>query len=496
MRLTAKMGRTVKQVAFNKGAVSGKIVLEIEMENSSPLLIGNEGEWTDIEVLKDWEGQPYIPGTSIIGVLRHLLEEQGRSREAVLVFGGQGRQSAVQVTDAYPVSNDYVIAKRDSVRIDEKKGIARDKCKFDYEIIEPGSIFKFSIIATVRETGGAGGQDVKEWPDRETLEEQLNLCAALINSGQVRLGRMTTKGFGRMKLVSARKVFLDFNKPRDLAAWLKDSYTMTGLTEEKLTLDAPGNEFAVDAWFDIVNSLIIRGYTGSIDEPDAVSIAYAKKDPMGQTLYVLPGTSVKGALRHRALRIINTLGGSGEQVLKDFMGWADDKGDETKSKAKKKSAADKFKSRLIVEETVINNVAAELQHRIRIDRFTGGVIEGALFDSKPLWPLAGKTGPMVNIRLAVKNAREWEKGLVMLLLKDLWTEDLPVGGEKNIGRGVLRGVRAEVKDAGKSLKIIDVEGKINLYNEHGLLEELEQCVKALVRKCEENAAGQEGGQTA
>lgn len=491
------MGRTVKQVAFNKGAVSGKIVLEIEMENSSPLLIGNEGEWTDIEVLKDWEGQPYIPGTSIIGVLRHLLEEQGRSREAVLVFGGQGRQSAVQVTDAYPVSSDYVVAKRDGVRIDEKTGTAMDNYKFDYEIIEPGSIFKFSIIATVRETGGgAGGQDDKEWPDRDTLERQLNFCAALINSGQVRLGRMTTKGFGRMKLVSAKKASLDFNKAQDLAAWLKNSYTMTGLTEEELALDAPGNEFAVDAWFDIVNSLIIRGYTGNIDDPDAVSIAYAKKDPMGHTQYVLPGTSVKGALRHRALRIINTLGGNGEQMLKDFMGWADDKGDETKSKAKKKSAADKFKSRLIVEETVIKDVSAELQHRIRIDRFTGGVIEGALFNSKPLWPLAGRTGPMVNIRLAVKNARAWEKGLVMLLLKDLWTEDLPVGGEKNIGRGILRGVRAEVTDAGKSLKIIDVDGKLNLYNEHGLLEELEQCVKALAEECQKAAPGQEGGQTA
>ncbi|GAB4263948.1 RAMP superfamily CRISPR-associated protein [Thermincola ferriacetica] len=489
-------------MAFNKVAVLGKIVLEIEMENVSPLLIGSEGELMDTEVLKDSEGQPYIPGTSIIGVLRHLLEEQGKKQEAVMVLGGPDRQSAVQVTDACPVCEDIVIAKRDGVRIDVKTGTAMDQYKFDYEIIEPGCVFRFRIIATVRETDhSTGGQEEKKWPDRDTLEKYLHLYAAMIKSGQVRLGRMTTKGFGRMQLVSARKRFLDFSRPSDLAAWLKNSYTMTGLTEEELALDVPDNEFTVDAWFDIVNSLIVRGYTGSIDEPDAVNIAYAKKDPQGNTRYVLPGTSVKGALRHRALRIINTLGGDprksiGEQMLKDFMGWAGEKDDEAKSGSKKKSTDDKFKSRLIVEETVINNAAAELQHRIRIDRFTGGVIEGALFDSRPLWPLAGKSGPMVNIRLTVKNAREWEKGLVMLLLKDLWTEDLAVGGEKSIGRGVLRGVRAEVKDAGKSLKIIDADGKLNLYNEHGLLEELERCVKALAEECQKGAAGQEGGRTA
>ena len=35
-----------------------------------------------------------------------------------------------------------------------------------------------------------------------------------------------------------------------------------------------------------------------------------------------------------------------------------------------------------------------------------------------------------------------ELGLLLLLLKDLWTGDLPLGGESSVGRGRLRGKEA------------------------------------------------------
>ena len=42
-----------------------------------------------------------------------------------------------------------------------------------------------------------------------------------------------------------------------------------------------------------------------------------------------------------------------------------------------------------------------------------------------------------------------EKKVLMHVLKDLWLGDLALGGEKNIGRGVLRGVRAEIYEQDK-----------------------------------------------
>jgi hypothetical protein len=40
-----------------------------------------------------------------------------------------------------------------------------------------------------------------------------------------------------------------------------------------------------------------------------------------------------------------------------------------------------------------------------------------------------------------KNA---ELGLILLLLKDLWTGDLPIGGESGVGRGRLKGLSATI----------------------------------------------------
>jgi hypothetical protein len=37
-----------------------------------------------------------------------------------------------------------------------------------------------------------------------------------------------------------------------------------------------------------------------------------------------------------------------------------------------------------------------------------------------------------------------EVGLMLLLLKDLWTGDLPLGGESSVGRGRLQGVSATI----------------------------------------------------
>ena len=101
-------------------------------------------------------------------------------------------------------------------------------------------------------------------------------------------------------------------------------------------------------------------------------------------------------------------------------------------------------SRLVVEEVIIRqNVVSGIQQRIKIDRFTGGTIKGALFDSMPIYAKDFETPNTLKIRL--KEPHEAEIGLLLLILKDLWTEDLPIGGEKNIGRGSLKGVKFSLK---------------------------------------------------
>lgn len=117
---------------------------------------------------------------------------------------------------------------------------------------------------------------------------------------------------------------------------------------------------------------------------------------------------------------------------------------------------------MVVEETEIRNVAAELQQRIKIDRFTGGVIKGALFDSMPLWN--SENGKAVQIKMSISEYKEWELGLLLLILKDLWSADLPIGGEKSIGRGVLKGVVAKIKWDSKELQLEEKNNELVFSN--------------------------------
>ncbi|MFZ2411041.1 MAG: RAMP superfamily CRISPR-associated protein [Candidatus Methanoperedens sp.] len=146
---------------------------------------------------------------------------------------------------------------------------------------------------------------------------------------------------------------------------------------------------------------------------------------------ILSGTSLVGALRARALRISKTVGT--EEQAKIFINKLF--GLRIESPEDKPSA-----SRLIANETVVEDIIDLVQSRIKIDRFTGGSFPTALFSEQPVF---GKSNTLVKILIDIRQPKDAEIGLMLLLLKDLWTGDLPLGGEISVGRGRLQGVRAQ-----------------------------------------------------
>ena len=50
--------------------------------------------------------------------------------------------------------------------------------------------------------------------------------------------------------------------------------------------------------------------------------------------------------------------------------------------------------------------------------------------------------------MGTHGVQDWEAGLCVLLLKDLWLGRIAVGGEKSIGRGILEGLHAVIHDRG------------------------------------------------
>lgn len=123
-------------------------------------------------------------------------------------------------------------------------------------------------------------------------------------------------------------------------------------------------------------------------------------------------------------------------------------------------------SRLVVHESVIENTDDLVQNRIAIDRFTGGAYHGALFSEQPIF---GSDETRLTLELELRQPKNYEIGLLLLLLKDLWTSDLPVGGTSSIGRGRLAGKEVTLTWHSQEK---DRQWKISQQNEHLKVEEL------------------------
>jgi CRISPR/Cas system CSM-associated protein Csm3 (group 7 of RAMP superfamily) len=444
----------------------GKILLTGKIRNESPLIIGTgKGDAVDTEVILNEKGQPYIPATSFTGALKHHLENEYETAEIVTsVFGSGDLQSIMIVDDLYPLDAP-VVTTRDGIKINRLTGIVEDKKKYDYELVEKGSEFNLRIELTIRD----GEEDIES-----SVFSLLATVVDELESGAISIGAMGSKGFGKITISEVKAYRFVF--PEDGRKWLK--YLANGLTEDSNHLSVNLKEYPklekrnnllldIDAVFEIKNSLMIGSSiveSGEDEDKDPDKTALTSREQ-----FVLSGTALKGAIRDRAVRIHNTLSGKNVSAnedpedIKELFGWVDEEGKDSY----------KSKSRVRLRESYINKntVHHERQPRIKIDRFTGGVIGGALFETEPIWHKEEK----IKVKIQVKKQKDrdsfWGVGLMLLVLKDLWNADLPVGGEKSIGRGLLVGRRARIRVDGREFEIEENEkGTLDIKGDRDIME--------------------------
>jgi CRISPR/Cas system CSM-associated protein Csm3 (group 7 of RAMP superfamily) len=427
--------------------ITGKIVLKGMIECLSPLHIGSGiGQCSDLDVLLDDKGQPFIPASALIGILREATErlhpqltEEQCNEFWGYTKGDDGRQSAIQCSDLPCEALPFQPVIRDGVRIDHITGIAQDQGKYDYELVERGTTFRLNMEFSYQEA------------NKRFVRQMAATIYDLLAKQHIRLGAKTNSGLGEIKLVAETANVYEFDFTQKTAVW--NWLTRTFADEQEIGVEQLGtplslnqNTFTITAAFRLKNSLIVRSYSTKPEDPDATHIKSGDD-------WVLPGTSIKGAIRARAERILNTLGKPTENIINDLFGFVDETTDRKK------------KGRLRMEETLLPNFAAEQQTRIKIDRFTGGTIESALFDTMPLFSEGQASDKCVRITMHIRDYQDdkhqHEAGLLLLILKDLWTGDLAVGGEKNIGRGVFEGIQAIVEWNGETIRIEEDFSKLS-----------------------------------
>ena len=459
---------------MSKESILGKMIIRGNLLLKSPLLLGSgttdDINQTDITILKDKAGHPFIPGTSLTGVIRQYVEEDD-PKAAALLFGTSKDfeksyedklQSSVTVYDVKLSNADIV--HRESVNIDSLTGTTIETGKFDYEVIEQGAhgIFAAEIIFR-------GIHEAEE----EILRRSLKRLGNYLSHG-FHIGARTSIGFGQTVISDIEVRPYDFRDEDDTANWFlgKQPARTFVFSSKEDAIVYPKDDLVIKANFALSSSMLVRDSREEVlalgDEEDNLKTVMMQ-DSDGN--WLLPGTSIKGVLRHRAEFILRTLGIQNFDGLEELMGPDPEK--------LRRHISEKFRSRFKVNEAKLtNDVHYYPQSRVRIDRFTGGNIDGSLFTEGPVWQKDMKEIAL-SMQWEIREAKDWEIGLAILLLKDVCLGKVAFGGEKSIGRGTLTGLNAVLYWQNKKINFAE-NGNVDSEN----AKMLQEFVDALVNQKE------------
>ena len=391
------------------------LITRFIVETRTPLHCGasDESLTLDQPVSRDPFGYWNMQGSSIAGLLRAGLNSVD-SEAADTLFGSMKDNSAslIWCSDAFVLDYDgkracdkAVKGKsteiptgpfiRDHVKIDLKRGAAEHTGKFDEEIVPPGVRFAFTLT-------------FDEWEKDEAC--------------------------------------FDMKNEKDVNSWLNLSDTPKFENNEgtEINLDnvleikEKGLSFRLSVPFETEGPMLVGGANTKDTEADMVCLIttclnYEAKSDHNQDYYTIPGSSLRGILRHRVYDVANASGLDGEKFLNNLFGHIKGNDDTDQTKMGKISCEDCY-----LKGYAPSN-AQKIQH-VSIDSFTGGAVKSALFDEQPL---CEKFEFELNLR--GQNLTASEGKMLLHALLDMCTGQLAVGGGVNRGNGrvKLKGLKDE-----------------------------------------------------
>ncbi len=450
----------------------------IELQTPFAVGCGEAADGIDHVFVTDANGLPTIPGTTIAGVLRHALaggDDPRTTPRCRDLFGYQDRDegsssrveiSFAQVHDAHdrPVPmrmnepfDDPVLralaagVRRDHVRIDER-GVPDRRGKFDDLWVPAGARFTFELRID------------------EGSEEERDTLVALLGSGVLRIGRASRGGFGGFRVVAACGRGFDLRKAQDRDVYRRLPRALSqpvpvgllrALPVEQASGSLPGGYQVIeldlepeDLWIfgggePTLEAHLLQG--GSDSEPKAADqlpvtearIVWCEEArPPGRVeehAVVVPGSAVKGALRHRVAFHARRLRAA-------FADRGDDKPLEEEPEVVALFGSIKGPHGGQAGCVVIDDLflsSDELEHlwldHVSIDRFTGGARDQRLFSEVVL------AGARWRLRVRIDTTRLRDPtGFTLEALRcaldDLAQGRLALGAGASRGHGYFRGV--------------------------------------------------------
>ena len=421
-----------------------------KIELASPLALSNGFEEnTDSDVLRNGNGEAFIPGTSVAGAFRNYLDNK---KDKPGIFGysvnmgsdkDDGRMSTVFISDIY--LKDTNVTERDGVKLNYGKTVEN---KFDYEIVETGASGILKIEQVVREKDIISGEKLvisdedMSVIDKNVFGEISTLLSAL-DTGEIRFGSKKNRGCGWIKV---NKVYRSCFSSRECNEWIEycknlknEHISADEWTDWKKELNEKSKYISIKVPLRLTGGISIRKYSAKPQQSDYEHITI-KDTASGEKIPVIPGSSWNGAVRSQARRIMEELEMPAiDQKIETWFG-TDAGNADKKTNKKDNKKTDMRQSMVVFKESIIEGAKELPITRNRVNRFDASTVDGALYSETSYF--GGKT----ELEILVRKEKDKDGmdtsgfkpllGLLMLVIKELEKGYLAVGGQTAVGRGI------------------------------------------------------------
>ena len=466
---------------------------------------------------RDGHGRPVLTGRSVKGALRaacqRFLEERSEDeRELRQLWGDDGtrgagsaaplRASAITVhtvelpTEGYEGNEEHkiVLPTRMGNAIDRYWGSAGDTALFEHEYLPRGKELALTITA---EAGLPDGVEVPQGdvapPGPEQVEKLFALIIGLIKDGRVAFGGRQNAGWGRVALSDSEKAWtLTKAEPGSrvgLEEWLSGA---GGRSVDVAPVDCgSGGRMRIEITWDSPTGILVAepqkdgpgegadagaadGSPEGADSEETKPARPLRAGPEETDPIVLPGSSVRGALRTRATRIARTilLAKKDPSTVADWSGaGVHEQLAQDPSLVRDLFGSTTHRGAL----TVLDTLAAEDGPSRKVthnagDRWTGGVADGLLYSEEVYDSTWNSIVLELDLDRLLTNARagleepggqEDSQGedrsraafcLLGLVLAEMAAGTLPLGSRGTRGMGQVE-VKAMAVTGGKGLGI-------------------------------------------
>lgn len=416
---------------------------------TQPLHIGNALGNKEEVLIHPVDDTPFIQASSLAGIFRAYHKTAYSEERSDKLFGTRKHEenensyeagSLLKFSDGLFLNNKdhkVLLELRPRVAINRETGTV-EASKNKGTVIQSGHKFNMEYI-------GAGAEiSFEVYLYDEEFKADVEDIFAAIHSENIQIGGQKSNGCGYIRLEGLMRRCFDMVKAEDRKLW-----AMEDCLEEKQyedILSALNISSKVQKKYEVIvegkteNELLIKSIAVSDygkETPDAMNIRNAKKE------YIVPGSSLKGAVRSQMEKIAGYLGQS--KVISDSFGVRGN-GEESGSIGNLS-----FYDTIVGEKE--DNDKAEISYRIHIDKFTGGVFQQGLFSEKNI------SGNLrFKITIADRNQPDKTCGLLLMALRDLGIGTLNIGSGYSTGKGIIKVSKILVNDPKSGeMAVIDFE---------------------------------------